>query len=51
MGEGGEGRRKRKRRRRRRRRGCADLMSGMSWMVQQVLGKPGRGISSVQVTL
>lgn len=29
----------------------ADLMRGMSWMVQQVLGKPGRGSSSVHVTL
>lgn len=31
--------------------GGADLMRGMSWMVQQVLGKPGRGSSSVHVTL
>lgn len=29
----------------------SDLMRGMSWMVQQDLGNPGRGSSSVHVRL
>lgn len=31
--------------------GASHLMRGMSWMVQQDLGKPGRASSSVHVRL